>query len=100
MRNVATIVAGMALAVLVSGPVSARPPLGAGPIHSPRDYPGAPKPVYDDRNISPYAMNYTDEAAQALGFRDGHTDVFTVTPPTASPICPLSAADWVAMAPC
>jgi hypothetical protein len=42
-------------------------------------YPGAPKPVYEDTH-SPYAMNYADEAAQNLGVRDGHMDVFATHP--------------------
>jgi hypothetical protein len=46
-------------------------------------YPGAPKPVYDDSH-SPYAMNYADEAAQNLGFRDGHMDVFSTQPKSSS----------------
>ena len=81
MRRVTKIMVGLAVAVLASGPVSAHvSPLGAGPMVSPREYPGAPKPVHDEGMTSPYAMNYTDEAAQTLGFRDGHTDVFTVKP--------------------
>jgi hypothetical protein len=39
-------------------------------------YPGAPKPVYNDPH-SPYAMNYAEEAVSNLGFRDGHMDVFS-----------------------
>jgi hypothetical protein len=46
---------------------------------SPLQYPGAPKPVYDDRRV-PYAMNYADEVAQNLGVRDGHMDVFSTQP--------------------
>ena len=54
--------------------------LGAGPITSPTDYPGAPRPAYDDDNASPYAMNYADEAAEALCFDHGHVDVFNAKP--------------------
>jgi hypothetical protein len=42
-------------------------------------YPGAPKPVYDDKRL-PYAMSYAEEAAQNLGVRDGHMDVFATHP--------------------
>jgi hypothetical protein len=42
-------------------------------------YPGAPKPVYEDRH-SPYAMSYSEEAAQNLGVRDGHMDIFATHP--------------------
>jgi hypothetical protein len=69
----------LVLAAAGFGPAQARIPFGAGPIPSPRNYPGAPRPVYDDAK-APYAMNYTDEAAQTLGFRDGHMDVFSTKP--------------------
>jgi hypothetical protein len=42
-------------------------------------YPGAPKPVYDDPHL-PYAMTYMEEAAQTLGVKDGHMDVFSTQP--------------------
>jgi hypothetical protein len=42
-------------------------------------YPGAPRPVYDDKR-SPYAMNYTDELARNLGVKDGRMDVFATHP--------------------
>jgi hypothetical protein len=51
----------------------------AGPIVSPTNYPGAPKQVYDDVK-TPYAMNYSDEAAQALGVQNGHMDLFSAKP--------------------
>ncbi len=89
MRSSIKIMVGVAVAALVSGPVSAHvAPLGAGPIESPRDYPGAPRPVYDDRNASPYALNYADEAAQTLGFHNGHADVFTVQPASSQSYLP------------
>jgi len=80
MRGMAKIMAGVALFALSFSPAMARAPLGAGPITSAMNYPGAPRPVYDDSNASPYAMNYADEAAQTLGVRDGHMDVFTAKP--------------------
>ena len=50
-------------------------------------YPGAPKRVYDDPR-PPYAMNYADEAAQAIGVRDGQVDVFSTKSPENSPYMP------------
>jgi hypothetical protein len=43
---------------------------------SPSDYPGAPKRIQDN-DAAPYAMNYSEEAAQAMGVRDGQMDVFS-----------------------
>lgn len=47
--------------------------------HLSLDYPGAPKPVRE-QHLSPYPMTYVDEAAQTLGVRDGHMDVFSTQP--------------------
>jgi hypothetical protein len=52
---------------------------GQDRMSAPLQYPGAPKPVYDEHD-SPYAMTYAEEAAQNLGFRDGHMDVFSTGP--------------------
>jgi hypothetical protein len=53
----------------------------------PLSYPSGPQPAYD--NPKPlYPMNYTDEAAQTLGFRDGHLDVFS-TAPANNPFVPV-----------
>jgi hypothetical protein len=52
---------------------------------SPLSYPGAPKPPNDDPK-SPYAMNYMDEAAQTLGVRNGHMDVFSSRPVANNPL--------------
>ncbi len=79
MRNLGKIVVGIALMASCISPAAARTPFGAGPIISPTNYPGAPKPVYDDPK-TPYAMNYADEAVQTLGFRQGHLDVFSAKP--------------------
>jgi hypothetical protein len=76
----AKIVVGVALLAASFSPAMARAPLGAGPLIAATNYPGAPRPIYNDGNISPYAMNYTDEAAQTLGLRDGRMDVFTAKP--------------------
>ena len=81
MRGMAKIMVGVALLAVSFSPAMARmSTLGVGPITSATNYPGAPKPIYNDGNTSPYAMNYADEAAQTLGFRNGHMDVFTAKP--------------------
>jgi hypothetical protein len=62
------------------GPAMARAPFShGGPIVLPTNYPGAPKPIYDDIKL-PYAMNYTDEAAKSLGVQNGHVDLFSAKP--------------------
>jgi hypothetical protein len=69
------------VAILAASPAMAHiATLGAGPIISPTDYPGAPRPIYDEGNTAPYPMNYSDEAAQTLGFNHGHIDIFTAKP--------------------
>ena len=42
-------------------------------------YPGAPRPL-SEKHSSPYPMTYVDEAAQNLGVRDGHMDLFSTQP--------------------
>lgn len=37
------------------------------------NYPGAPRPVYDDP-VTPYPMNYSEEVARSLGTHDGGID--------------------------
>ena len=43
-------------------------------------YPGAPKRATEEEKPKPYPMNYAEEAAESLGFRDGHMDVFQTRP--------------------
>src|SRR4051812_26224012 len=79
---------GRALAILILSMMAATPALagfgprvpGSNPLASPLSYPGAPKPAAPEQQKQPYAMNYTDEAAQTLGVRDGHMDVFSTKP--------------------
>ncbi len=81
MRNILKI-AGLALlaaSISASGAQAGSRFLQGWPNVSPTNYPGAPKPVYDQKR-SPYAMNYAEEAVQTLGFRDGHMDVFSTKP--------------------
>src|SRR3954470_7169394 len=71
------------LSVLASAPAFAgfgpRVP-GSNSLASPLTYPGAPKPPAPETQKQPYAMNYSDEAAQTLGVRDGRLDVFSTRP--------------------
>jgi hypothetical protein len=51
-------------------------------------YPGAPRPVYDDPAPPPYARNYVDDVARALGVKDGRMDVFSTQPESSSGYMP------------
>ena len=82
MRRTLQIVLGLVL--LAAAPATARSLFAAPPALSAQDYPGAPKPVYDDHARAPYAMTYTEEAAQSLGFHDGRADVFSTQAPSHS----------------
>ena len=44
------------------------------------NYPGAPKRVYDDPAPPPYAMNFSEETAQALGTHAGGIDLTSAAP--------------------
>jgi hypothetical protein len=80
MRYPGKIMVGIALLAVGFSPAAARPSFSAGgPIISPANYPGAPKPVYDDVKL-PYAMNYADEAFQTLGGRNGNLEIFSAKP--------------------
>ena len=70
-------IAGIFMALASSAAAMSIP--GQNHLSNPLQYPGAPKPVYDDRRL-PYAMNYAEEAAQTLGVKDGHMDVFSTQP--------------------
>jgi hypothetical protein len=76
------------VALMAASPALARIPFGSGPMPSPTDYPGAPKRIYQDEVKQPYAMNYTDEAVEALGFKNGHVDLFSTKPPQNNPYLP------------
>jgi len=88
MRYAAKIGLAVALTAVNLSPVQARAPFGAPPLVAPSNYPGAPKPIYRDDVKQPYAMNYADEAVQALGFRNGHMDVFSAKPKENNPLLP------------
>jgi hypothetical protein len=76
------------LALLLLG---ASPALGAsfpgngGPLPG---YPDPRRPVAEEPR-SPYPMNYSEEAAQALGFKDGHSDFFATRPQPNNPLMPV-----------
>lgn len=69
-----------AVALVAASTATARSLFATPPALSARDYPGAPKPVYEDRERAPYAMTYTEEASQSLGFHDGRAEVFSTKP--------------------
>jgi len=69
--------------------------LGAGPAAAssfPSNHlpfgPGLQRPVPEEPR-SPYPMNYADEAAQALGFKNGHADFFATRPDPGNPFMPV-----------
>jgi hypothetical protein len=66
----------------------AAPTPGADRLAPPLAYPGKPKPAYDEPK-PPFAMRYTDEAAQSLGFRDGSMEVFSSRPLHNNPLVPV-----------
>lgn len=44
-------------------------------VNTAASYPGAPRQVYDDPPPAPYAMNYSEETARALGAHNGGLDL-------------------------
>ena len=87
MRVMAKVALGVALLAVGLSPAMARKTYidGAASL-SPTDYPGAPRPVRDPD--APYAMNYADEAARAVGLRDGQMEVFSAKPAENQPYLP------------
>ena len=79
MRALVKIMVGAALLATSLGPAAARSIFAAPPVISAQNYPGAPRAVIDNPD-APYAMTYTDEAVQSLGFRDGRMDLFSTKP--------------------
>jgi hypothetical protein len=78
-RSGKSLILGFLIAGLAVSAAAAAQLPGQNILASPLSYPGAPKRIYNDPK-QPYAMNYTDEAAQALGVKDGHMDVFSTQP--------------------
>ncbi len=76
---------GLGLLTLCGTAALASPLPGDSHLGSP--YLGQPKPVSDEQK-SPYPMNYADEAAQTLGVRDGHMDLFSTQPSRNNPFIP------------
>jgi len=85
MRAKLVILAGIFMAY--GGSASALSIPGQNHLYSLPQYPGAPKPVYDDERL-PYAMSYAEEAAQSLGVKDGHMDMFSTQPKSSSGYLP------------
>ena len=81
MRTKLLVLAGILMAYGSSASAMSVP--GQNHLYSQLQYPGAPKPVYDDPKL-PYAMNYVEEAARTLGVKDGHMDVFSTPSPSSS----------------
>jgi hypothetical protein len=80
MQSAEKIMVGVALVMLSFSPAMARiSTFGATPITPASNYPGAPRPVYDDVK-TPYAMNYSDEAAQTLGIQNRQLNLFSAKP--------------------
>jgi len=85
MRGKLLILAGIFMAYGSSASAMSIP--GQNHLYSQLQYPGAPKPVYDDPKL-PYAMNYMEEAARTLGVKDGHMDVFSTGSSSSSSYMP------------
>jgi hypothetical protein len=49
---------------------------------------GLPQPQPSLDNTTPYPMNYADEAAETLGIKNGHLDVFSVQPKSNGSLLP------------
>lgn len=78
-RIAKTVILGVSLFGLASSAAFAANMPDNGRIQSALSYPGAPKHTSDDPK-PPYPMNYTDEAAQTLGVKDGRWDLFSTHP--------------------
>ena len=77
------LLAAIAMPFALSGPAAAMAWVDTAGL----SYPGAPHRVYDDKP-QPYAMSYSDEAAQTLGIRQGHMDVFQARPAEGDSLAP------------
>lgn len=74
---------GLAVIAWVPPAAQAAPVPGAPPLLPPRSSaarPDEPKP--------PYAMSYAEEAAQTLGMKDGHMDLFASRQMPGNPLVP------------
>ena len=66
--------------------LAAAPAMAEPQFNAPAPIPHVQDARASDRDKTPYAMNYTDEAAQTLGVKDGKWEAFTAT--SSSPILP------------
>jgi hypothetical protein len=78
-RMMKSLILGICLCGLGSSSVLAANFPDNGRIQSAFSYPGAPKRTPEEPK-PPYPMNYTDEAAQTLGVKDGRWDLFSSHP--------------------
>lgn len=75
MRRTATFLLAAGLTFLAPSFAMARGFQTDNSLDAATHYPGAPRIVRDDKP-TPYPMNYSDEAAQNLGVRNGHMELF------------------------
>ena len=66
--------------------LAAAPAMAEPQFNAPAPIPHVQDARASDRDKTPYAMNYTDEAAQTLGVKDGKWEAFNTT--SSSPMMP------------
>jgi len=74
----------LALLLLGSPALAASLPDNSPPLA----YPNFQRAVPEDAH-APYPRNYAEEAAQALGIKDGHADFFATRPVPSDPLVPV-----------
>lgn len=82
MRASFLLAGGFLLALTVAGPATAQSRYVEPKIIT------SPQPQPPSDKATPYPMNYTDEAAQTLGVKNGHLDVFSVQPKSDDSLLP------------
>jgi hypothetical protein len=75
----------LGLGALLMEPCLAQP---ARPMTGPPNPPNSAPVAAPDLSVAPYAMNYTDEAAQALGVHNGRLDAFSIKPSSKDSLLP------------
>lgn len=85
MKGRALFAGGFWLALAVVGPAASQPravdPKVMMSLPQPQPQPPPDKTV-------PYPMNYADEAAETLGIKNGHLDVFSIQPKSTGSLLP------------
>ena len=82
MKGTSLLAGGFLLALTVAGPAASQPHTVDPKIMT------LPQPQSPSGQTMPYPMNYADEAAEALGVKNGHLDVFSVQPKSSSSFLP------------